>query len=959
MKETLLSISEKALLPEADAVSLLLDSLSSFDTIQTRVHARARKLVEAIRTHHRPSPLEAFLQEYGLDTLEGVALMRLSEALLRIPDEATAEALLKETLHGANWQKHHGASDSLLVNASSMGLKFAEKLVNNPYGMAFVYRVMQKALKLMGGHFVMGETIEQACKNARRYPDYLFSFDMLGEGARMMAQADAYFAAYVHAINTIPEGGSISIKLSALHPRYQLVKQERLMRELLPRLKPLVLQAAKRNIMVSIDAEEANRLDINLILFTTLYQDKELAGYDKLGYVLQAYQKRAWYVIDYLAELAKQAGKSMPIRLVKGAYWDSEIKHAQVMGFAGYPVFTRKEHTDISYLACAQKILEQDVFYPQFATHNAYTVSAILEMTEARNIKDFEFQRLQGMGESLYAELVKQYKVRVYAPVGKHEDLLAYLIRRLLENGANNSFVHGLMNKKIPIETLISSPVERAKTSLPSLLPLPANLYGVARKNSHGIDLGYLAQQPALPPPPKTNMLDYSPLLAMEAAQNAFPAWQKKSADERAIILERIADLLEDNRDALCALIIEEAYKTLPDAIAEVREAADFCRYYAAEARKKLQPKNLQGPTGEENTLHLEGRGVFVAISPWNFPLAIFMGQIAAALVCGNSVVAKPAPQTPRIANFALSLMQKAGLPVDVVQLVQGGAQTGETLITHPATAGVVFTGSTATAHHIAKSLAAKKGAIIPFIAETGGQNCMIVDSSALLEQVVDDVILSAFGSAGQRCSALRVLYVQEEIADKLSALLEGAMAELNIGNAAELATDIPPVIDSYAQTKLLDHIERMHAQAKFIAKSECPDDGFASFVAPYAFEIPSISFLEEEIFGPILHVIRFRLKDLPKIIEEINSTGYGLTFGLHTRLQSRIMQITPLIHAGNIYINRSMTGAVVGVQPFGGQGLSGTGFKAGGEHYLLRFCHERTVTTNTTAIGGNLGLLI
>jgi RHH-type proline utilization regulon transcriptional repressor/proline dehydrogenase/delta 1-pyrroline-5-carboxylate dehydrogenase len=1022
------NISAMALADETSMLNTLVKAAEPFEKSQIAIQARAQELVLKMREDGSGTGVEAFLYEYGLNNKEGVAVMCLAEALLRIPDNQTADKLIADKFRSADWDKHMGHSDSLFVNASSWGLMLTGKVVNlggiegeeassilkkliNRCGEPVIREALKRAMHIIGTQFVMGEDIQDARNNAAKQEKrgYSMSFDILGEGARNQQQADAYYDAYLNAITVLGRDSKaetdihamrgISIKLSGLHPRYSLLKEARLVEELLPRIKELVRKAWANNLTISVDAEEANRLDINLKLFAAVFTDPEFAEYEGLGYVLQAYQKRAFFVLDYLAALSRQTRKKMPLRLVKGAYWDSEIKYAQMMGLEGYPVFTRKEHTDVSYLACVAKIFDYyDAFAPQIATHNAHTVASVIEIAQGRK---FEFQRLHGMGEKLYKQLIDKLPVRIYAPVGKHEDLLAYLIRRLLENGANTSFVNMLMNKKTAVETIIEDPVHRTRKhhAAPSpRIPLPKRLYGRDRRNSQGYELGYMAQKEILeaqiarfanaqwqaapmllekaPKGTERPLMQPAQLsrqvgiveegsathanVAMETAQQAFAGWNKTSVEKRAQMLESIADAFEANCHEFYALCQREAGKNLPDAIAEVREAADFCRYYAARASEMMgNLRLLQGPTGERNTLQLSGRGVFVCISPWNFPLAIFTGQIVAALVTGNCVVAKPADQTPLIAALATRLMHEAGIPKPVLQLIPGnGKDVGEALVKHPLTAGVVFTGSTSTAHTINRNLAAKEGAIVPLIAETGGQNCMVIDSSALLEQAADDVVLSAFGSTGQRCSALRVLYVQDDVADKFLSLLAGAMREYVVGDPAQLSNDFGPVIDAAAHGRLKDHVAYLERNgAKLIATQPVGSDG--TYFAPHAYEIDSLDLLQQEVFGPVLHVIRWRAKDLDAVLEQINSTGYGLTFGIQSRIEAMIDYVKERVHVGNIYVNRSMTGATVGVQPFGGEGLSGTGPKAGGPNYLLRFVHERTVTVNTAAIGGNLELLL
>ena len=987
---------------EESSIDKLLLEVGVYESKRKPILARAEDLVERLRKEGTGSGVEAFLHAYGLNTREGVAVMCLAEALLRIPDSETADRLIEDTFSESKWEEHLGKSDSLFVNASTYGLLLTGKVINldrdlndatkvgsvlrslvKSSGEPVIRNAIRTSMKLMGDQFVLGETIERALKRAREPEEkgYTTSYDLLGEGARTLPQAQAYYDGYLDAIKKIGkaakgktglEAPSISVKLSALHPRYHYTHKDRVMQELVPRLKDIVKAARDVGITVSLDAEEADRLDLQLEIFELLMRDGEFAGYEGLSFVLQAYQKRAQYVVDWLAALAKDTGKQIPVRLVKGAYWDSEIKWSQMEGLDGYPVFTRKSHTDVSYLACAKKMLEHgDCLYPQFATHNALTVASIIEIGAG---KKFEFQRLYGMGQRLYEQIITDYPCRVYAPVGVHRDLLAYLIRRLLENGANKSFVNLLMDREKSLDEILEDPIKKTReTSGSSALNivLPREIYAPDRKNSRGISFGNKATlqsatkvvnaqlQEMLDVPAETKLLDIPKLY--ETAQKAFPVWERHNVFHRAEVLERAADLIEDDLEQLIALCVKEAKKTYADAVAEVREAADFCRYYAARARDMIHPQLMIGPTGESNTLSLHGRGTFVCISPWNFPLAIFIGQVTAALVTGNCVIAKPAEQTPAIAKAAVDILYHAGVPKDVLQLACGAGETvGAALVKHEQCAGVAFTGSTGAAKAIQRALADKPGAITPLIAETGGMNCMIIDSSALLEQATDDIVMSAFGSAGQRCSALRVLYIQDDIADDLIAMIQGAIDELTIDHTRNLHTDVGPVIDAEAQENLNKHIARMHKEAKSSYAARAKDEIVASdtFVIPHLFEIGHISELEEEKFGPILHVIRFKEKELDQIIRDVNGTGYGLTFGLQSRIIQNHKRIIPEIHAGNIYVNRNMTGAVVGVQPFGGEGLSGTGPKAGGPYYLLRFASERTTTINTTAIGGNLELL-
>lgn len=1009
----------------------MLANLDKLEDMRGAIFNRASELVTNIRAAGAGRGVEAFLRTYGLDTREGVAVMCLAEALLRIPDRITGNRLIQDKFEDTQWGKYLGTSESFFVNASSWGLLLTGTVVNlgtmqeaKPSaifgklvaraGEPVIREALKQSMRFIGTQFVLGEDIGEAIKKSAE-PEkngYRFSYDILGEGARNREQAESYVNAYRHAITAIGrhakgmalmEAPSISLKLSALHPRYNLASQERVMKELLPRLVEIVKLAMNVGISVSIDAEEATRLDVELELFRRLFGDPVFKGYEGIGFVMQAYQKRAFHLVDYLAELSHETGKRMPLRLVKGAYWDSEVKNAQVLGLPSYPVFTRKEHTDVSYMACAQKIIaNMDRFYPQFATHNALSVASIIELAGSKK-NAFEFQRLHGMGQQLHDQVVRDVPCRIYAPVGRHEDLLAYLIRRLLENGANTSFVNLLMDKNKPLDELLEDPVANVRKQggvQNTMIPNPVKLYS-NRENSQGYDLGNVNMMnglaaginefkdcfwqavPTLTDSGKiqetsnvTEPANVSKIVgyavkekpenvgrAITAASAAFSKWHKVPVEERAAIIEKFARSLADNQIEAMAIIMREAGKTISDAIAEVREAIDFCYYYAAQARKLMGSEDvLEGPTGEHNSVQLVARGVFVCISPWNFPLAIFTGQVVAALVSGNCVVAKPAEQTPLIAAFATRLMHEAGIPNDVLNFMPGSGKTvGAALIREERIAGVVFTGSMETARHINRALAGRNGPIAVFIAETGGQNCMVVDSSALPEQVSDDVITSAFGSAGQRCSALRVLYVQEDIADNLIRLIAGAMQELKIGNPFfDPSVDVGPVIDNGAHKVLAEHIEKMKKSARLLATAplgeELAKQGY--YLAPHMFEIQSIRELEQEVFGPVLHVIRYKASDLEKVCDEVNSTGYGLTFGLQSRIEDHVELVKERINAGNVYINRSMIGATVGVQPFGGEGLSGTGPKAGGTHYLLRFVTERTHTINTAAIGGNLELL-
>jgi RHH-type proline utilization regulon transcriptional repressor/proline dehydrogenase/delta 1-pyrroline-5-carboxylate dehydrogenase len=1005
------------------------------------VLARATELVARVRAKkHEQTAVESFMREYDLSSEEGVLLMCVAEALLRIPDKSTADKLISDKLGDANWESHLGKSDSVLVNAGTWGLMLTGKLVTladetqrnfmgalkrlvGRAGEPVIRLAVRQAMRIMGHQFVMGRTIKEALDRADEKENrvYRYSYDMLGEAALTQPDAERYHKAYKDAIaalgkrgpfNDVLDAPSISIKLSALHPRYEVAKRERVHAELTPKLLELAQLAKKNGIGLTVDAEEADRLEISLEVIAAVHADKSLDGWNGYGLAVQAYQKRAPFVIDWLAEQSKKVGRRFCVRLVKGAYWDSEVKRAQEGGFVGYPVYTRKPNTDVSYLACARSLFDYgDAFYPAFATHNAHTIAAIHHMARGR---PFEFQRLHGMGTDLYAEVMGPNNLnvpcRVYAPVGSHEDLLPYLVRRLLENGANTSFVNRIVDESLPIKDLVADPVDivRAFPSKPHpRIPQPIALYEQAdsgptsspsRKNSMGVNFGNDNELTALAdavakvstnwnatplvPGAKsaealqdvTNPADRRVKIgtkqqadlatvekALANATAAQPEWDRLPAASRAKILEHAADLLEQRRAEFVALCVREAGKTLPAAISEVREAADMCRYYAAMARKLMgNPETLPGPTGESNQLSLHGRGVFVCISPWNFPLAIFTGQVAAALVTGNAVIAKPADQTVLIGHAAVKLLHEAGVPEGVLQFLPAkGSMIGNTLLTKSDVAGVCMTGSTETAWTINRTLAARNSPIAALIAETGGQNALIADSSALPEQLVKDAIASAFDSAGQRCSAARVLFVQDDIADKVIKMLSGAMDELNVGDPALLSTDVGPVIDEPSRKGLADHAARMDKEAKLI-KQVNVDKQFetGTFFAPRAYELKSLSQLTHEIFGPVLHVIRWKADELDNVIDAINDTGFGLTLGIHSRIDSTIAHISQRAKVGNCYVNRNQIGAVVGVQPFGGENLSGTGPKAGGPHYLLRFVTERTLTVNTTAAGGNASLL-
>ncbi len=1024
-------ISASYLADEAATVTALLGQARLNKDAAARVTALASGFAAHIRTHRRPAGgIDVFLREYALSSEEGVALMCLAEALLRIPDSATVDALIRDKIAPANWERHIGHSDSWFVNASTLGLMLTGRIVRleqthmadagNFFGRLIarsgepvIRQALLHAMRIMGRQFVLGRTIDEAIAHAKADAGrgYRHSFDMLGEGARTAHQAVHHFQAYKDAIRALSiEGGlntpGISVKLSALHPRFEQAQHGRVMAELTPRLADLAALARAANIDLTIDAEESDRLDLTLDVFSAVHAG--LGDWEGFGLVVQAYQKRAPHVLDWLAGQARQSGRRMPVRLVKGAYWDSEIKRAQERGLSSYPVFTRKASTDVSYLACVQRMIAAGNWLkPQFATHNAQTVAAILVMTGADRgapSVPFEFQRLHGMGAPLHDLVMQTHGVacRIYAPVGSHEDLLAYLVRRLLENGANSSFVNRLSDDAAPVGDIIRDPcaaiAELQSTPNPQI-PLPEDLFREERRNSSGFLLSdpsvlapllqeietrlseprqggplvdgvsHKGQREAICAPSDLSrvvghlaMSDGAAIeRALAGASAAATGWDAMGGRVRAQCLDRAADLFETNRAELMGLCIREAGKTLPDALSEVRETVDFLRYYAARARAEFDaPQILPGPVGESNQLSLHGRGVFCCISPWNFPLAIFTGQVAAALAAGNAVIAKPAEQTGLIAYRAVQLMHQSGVPVEVLHLLPGaGELVGAALVSDARIAGVAFTGSTEVAHSINRRLAERAGPIIPFIAETGGQNVMIADSSALPEQLIDDVIRSAFNSAGQRCSALRILLVQEEAAPRVLEMLAGAMQELRIGDPMRLDTDIGPLIDDQALNVLDAHAARMASLGKLIAETPLPPDlAQGYYFGPRAFEIDGLAHLTGEIFGPILHVIRYRADHLDKICTAINTMGYGLTLGIHSRIEARVQEICARVRVGNIYVNRNMIGAVVGAQPFGGEGLSGTGPKAGGPRYLHRFATERTRSTDTAAAGGNATLL-
>lgn len=1026
---------------EAAQVKRLIDIAKLPAKAGQQVEAEAAKLVAAVRKKNaHGSGIDAFMHEYELSSQEGVVLMCLAEALLRIPDDTTIDRLIDDKIGGSNWESHLGESKSWFVNASTWGLMLTGRILryeDSPQrnfrsvlqrlvkrsGEPFIRQAVSQAMRIMGRQFVMGRTIEEAVSNAKSLEKrgYTYSYDMLGEAARTDEDAQRYFDDYWHAIEVCggasrgrgPEKSpGVSVKLSALHARYDLAHRERVHRELLPRLLRLARLAAEHDINLTVDAEEAARLDLSLELFACVSQEEDLADWQGLGLAVQAYQKRALDVIDWLAELGRQHQRRIMIRLVKGAYWDTEIKLAQEAGLDGYPVFTRKHNTDVSFLACAQHILDaSDVFYGQFATHNAHTLAYIRQAVGDR--RDFEFQRLHGMGEDLYREIVEKgdspAACRIYAPVGAHEDLLAYLVRRLLENGANSSFVNRLVDEDEPIEDIVADPViaaEQQGTARHPQIPLPPHLYGERRPNAKGVDLSDVRELDALADGMRSadqQSWHAAPLIAGQAvttdkngkarkphdiaspanrehkvgdvvwadendiesalacAYAAADGWSATPARTRATALRRYADLLEAHTAELIGLCAREAGKNIGDGVAEVREAVDFCRYYAGQVEDEFDGETLlPGPTGERNTYRLDGRGVFVCICPWNFPLAIFTGQVTAALAAGNAVVVKPAEQTCLIGMRAVELMHEAGVPGDVLHLLPGdGPTVGAKLVADLRVAGVAFTGSLATAKAINKTLAERDGPLIPLIAETGGQNAMIVDSSALIEQVVADVIRSGFQSAGQRCSALRVLYVQNDIADTLLHMLSGAMAELSIGDPWKLSTDVTPVIDAEARDNLAEYVEKTAAGFGNIHTCSLGEHTHAgTYIAPRALELNSTEDLGDEQFGPIVHVIRFEAEDIDQVVDEINGLGYGLTFGIHSRIDTTVERVVRRIKVGNVYVNRNMIGAVVGVHPFGGEGLSGTGPKAGGPHYLHRFATERAVSRDTTAAGGNASLM-
>ncbi|MFN3494239.1 MAG: L-glutamate gamma-semialdehyde dehydrogenase [Hydrogenophaga sp.] len=953
--------------------------------------------VKAVRENPPPFwAMESLLKEYPISSAEGLALMRLAEALLRVPDAETAIALTADQLGRADFD---GAADSTLARLSSTAIAMSKHFLPSEdrqpglmakLGARTVVAATLRAVQLLGRQFVLGQTIEEGMKEAasarKKQANLAFSFDMLGEGARTDEDALRYLASYQNAIAAIARtadparsparNDGISIKLSALHPRYEDAQHARVLQELVPRVWALCEAAAAANLNLTIDAEEVDRLELSLDVFEALARrvGEHCPLWQGFGLALQAYQTRAVELIEHVIALARRYKLRFMCRLVKGAYWDAEIKRAQEQGLAGYPVFTHKHHTDVSYLACARAMLAApDALFPQFATHNAGTIAAILQMagqaslpasggtTEGKPL--FELQRLHGMGEGIYREVLKNPAIgcRVYAPVGAHRDLLAYLVRRLLENGANSSFIHQLTDESVGMEELLVSPLH---LETQAALPLPLEMFGHQRANSAGLDLTVLSHRKPLqdalgctqvPVVSEATAADVD-RASVQAAQ-AFPLWNHTAVAERAAILRRAADAMQTRLPELCALLVREAHKTWGDAVAEVREAIDFLRYYANEAERIQAPQTLPGPTGESNTLRLEGRGVWVCISPWNFPLAIFTGQVAAALVTGNTVLAKPAEQTPAVAQAAVRLLHEAGVPADALQLLHGPGETvGASLVAQPGVSGVVFTGSTQVAKIIQRALAAKDGPIVPLIAETGGINAMLVDSTALPEQVADAVVQSAFRSAGQRCSALRLLCVHDGIADAVIHMIQGAASELAVGDPADLATDVGPLIDAEAYGNIDREVQRLHGHAKPLLPRTAASEPLPNLMPPQMFEVGSIGEVKQEIFGPVLQVVRWS-GDPMAVLQQINALGYGLTLGIQTRIDSRAQALAAAARVGNVYVNRNMIGAVVGVQPFGGEGLSGTGPKAGGPNYLLRFCAEQTLTINTTAAGGNVEL--
>ncbi len=1008
-------------LAEHEVLPALINSFTHHDAQFQITKDQTKELAHRFLTHLQQEQkgdwLSAFLSEYQLSNAEGLALMALSEALLRIPDTTTINKLLRDKLSHGDWRAHQGQADSIVVNSATWGLSLAQSMLNDEQGI--LHRLVARlgepvvrnaaiaATRLLADHFVLGENINAAIRRA--YDEHLLcSFDMLGEAAKTRVDAKRYFDTYAHGIEAIGKQytpsqrpHAISVKLSALYPRYEPLQSKHAVAALADKLYELALLAAQYNLHLTVDAEESERLQMSLKIFEQVASQPSRKEWQGLGMAVQAYQKRALPVLQWLSALATDIHKSITVRLVKGAYWDSEIKRCQIAGLNDYPVFTRKAATDVSYLACARFMLHDDHLRCAFATHNALTVAQLITWINQlkTNRGEVEFQRLHGMGKELYSQVsvMTEIACRVYAPVGSHRELLAYLIRRLLENGANNSFVHQVRRKDVPLDELLIDPVKTCQdahyASSPAIV-IPSKLFGEARRNSAGLDLSdnntleklnqalkriskkshaasvissvtvtSASAMPIYNPADHAHVIGHvSPAnlhdinAIIDAAYLGHEEWSLCTVAERAACLQRTADLLQQQMNELVALLIIEAGKTRADATNEVREAIDFCRYYAVTGCDLMKETKLPGPTGEDNSLCLAPRGVFACISPWNFPLAIFIGQITAALIVGNSIVAKPAPQTPLIAAMAIRLLHQGGIPENVLHLLPGDGVIGEALVAHSRIVGVAFTGSTNTARNIARTLLIDSARpLVPLIAETGGINAMIVDSTALVEQVVSDVLISAFYSAGQRCSALRLLCLQEEIYEPVLDMLQGAMAELRIGNPADEDTDIGPVIDAISQQRINQYIEQHQSRVRYRAPLPSLP---GHFVAPTIIEIDEPAELQQEVFGPVLHVVRWHATELRQLINSINSTGFGLTMGVHSRLNSTVALVRNHARVGNLYVNRSMIGAVVGVQPFGGEGLSGTGFKAGGPNYLLRFCTERTLSIDTTAAGGNATLL-
>jgi RHH-type proline utilization regulon transcriptional repressor/proline dehydrogenase/delta 1-pyrroline-5-carboxylate dehydrogenase len=1008
--------------PDEAIAAELLASAGRESDAEVRIDARATRLVKAIRARTGGlGGVEDFLHAYALSTKEGLALMVLAEALLRVPDAETADRLIEDKLQAGDWARHGSRSAPLLVSASAWTLGLTVKVIHpgetpegivdaliKRLGLPAVRAATRQAMRLLGSHFVLGQTIEEALGRAGSHHEFLYSFDMLGEGARTSADARHYLDSYARAIEAIgktagndplPRRPGISVKLSALHPRFEALSRDRVLVELVPKLIELAQIAKRHELNFTIDAEEADRLELSLDVIAATLRDASLAGWDGFGLAVQAYQKRAGPLIDWIGAAAESLNRRLMIRLVKGAYWDTEVKRAQERGLPDYPVFTRKAMTDLCYLDCVRKLLvARPRLYPQFATHNALTVACVIE--DAGGTDGYEFQRLHGMGEALYDALLAELpdlSCRVYAPVGGHADLLAYLVRRLLENGANSSFVSVASDPSVPVETILRRPqswINDASHARHSHIPLPRDLFGASRRNSSGIEFGDSAALEALVAEvrsaPKVAvakpLIDGSAVTgreravnspvdgavigavqegdealvatAMASAQAAFPAWSSIPVAERAAALERAGDLMEQNRGRLIALLQSEAGKTIDDCVSEVREAVDYCRFYAQDARRMFAPRVLPGPTGESNELRMRGRGVFVCISPWNFPLAIFSGQVVAALVAGNSVVAKPAEQTPLVAFETIRLLHRAGIPAGALNLVPGDGKTGARLVADRRVAGVAFTGSTEVARGINRTLAAKDGPITPLIAETGGVNAMIVDATALPEQVTDDVIASAFRSAGQRCSALRLLCVQEDVADRVLDMVIGAARELSLGDPRDLATHVGPVIDGEAKSKLDRWIAMMDSRGAVLFRLEANPPTGGTYVTPAIVELDSARELKEEVFGPVLHFVRWRSSELDRLLDDIAANDTALTLGIHSRIETVVAHVAARMPHGNVYVNRNMIGAVVGSQPFGGSHLSGTGPKTGGPNYLRRFALEQIITVNTAASGGNATLL-